>query len=72
MTSRFTHILVPVDFSKASRGAMHYGAALGLKCQAKLTAAHIVPSSSSQYRAQPQKRRRDAGVIQNPFSASLP
>jgi nucleotide-binding universal stress UspA family protein len=45
VTSLFTHILVPVDFSKASQKAMHYGVVLALKCQAKLTAAHIVPSS---------------------------
>ena len=44
MTSRITHILVPVDFSDASRKAMHYGCFLALKFKAKLTAVHIVPS----------------------------
>jgi nucleotide-binding universal stress UspA family protein len=37
-------ILVPVDFSDASRKAMHYGAVLASKFGASLTAAHIVPS----------------------------
>src|SRR5262245_16224106 len=44
MTARITHILVPVDFSDASRMAMHYGGFLALKLGAKLTAAHVVPS----------------------------
>jgi nucleotide-binding universal stress UspA family protein len=44
MTTRITHILVPVDFSDTSRKAMRYGGFLALKFSAKLTAAHIVPS----------------------------
>ena len=44
MTTHVTNILVPVDFSDASRKAMHSAALLALKFGAKLTAAHIVPS----------------------------
>jgi nucleotide-binding universal stress UspA family protein len=47
MATPLTHILVPVDFSKASQKAMHYGVLLGVKFGAKLTAAHIVPSSET-------------------------
>ena len=44
MTTHVSHILVPVDFSVASRKAMNSAAVLALKFGAKLTAAHIVPS----------------------------
>lgn len=38
-----SNILVPVDFSRASRKAMHYATLLASRLDAKLTAAHIVP-----------------------------
>lgn len=47
MATFATHILVPVDFSRASQKAMHYGVVLAVKFGAKLTAAHIVPSSAA-------------------------
>src|SRR5688572_17030749 len=43
MTTRITHILVPVDFSGASHHAIHWAGLLALKFGAKLTVAHIVP-----------------------------
>jgi nucleotide-binding universal stress UspA family protein len=42
--NRITNILVPVDFSEASKDAMQYGARLALRFQARLVAAHVVPS----------------------------
>jgi nucleotide-binding universal stress UspA family protein len=41
---KMTNVLVPVDFSDASRKAVRYGAVLALKSGARLTVAHIVPS----------------------------
>ena len=41
--TRISNILVPVDFSAASRKAMVYGTHLALKFGTKLTAAHIIP-----------------------------
>lgn len=46
MTS-INHVLIPVDFSNASKKALHYGALLALRFGAKLTAAHIVPPSGA-------------------------
>ena len=42
--SRIANILVPVDFSNASKAAMNFGAQLALQFQARLVVAHIVPS----------------------------
>ena len=42
--TRISHILIPVDFSEASRRAMHYATHLALRFGAKLTAVHIIPS----------------------------
>jgi nucleotide-binding universal stress UspA family protein len=42
--TRISNILVPVDFSEASHKAMHYATHLALKFNAKLTAAHVIPS----------------------------
>jgi nucleotide-binding universal stress UspA family protein len=41
---RISNILIPVDFSNASRKAMHYATHLALRFGAKLTATHIIPS----------------------------
>jgi nucleotide-binding universal stress UspA family protein len=50
MTTRATHILVPVDFSDASHHALHWAGLLALKFGAKLTVAHIVtPSAAFNY-----------------------
>lgn len=46
METFLTHILVPVDFSRASQEAMRYAVLLAMKFGAKLTAAHIVLSPS--------------------------
>ena len=42
--NRIANILVPVDFSDASRNAMRHAIALASKFGSTLTAAHIVPS----------------------------
>jgi nucleotide-binding universal stress UspA family protein len=42
--TQISNILVPVDFSRASQKAMHYATHLALRLNAKLTAAHIIPS----------------------------
>ena len=41
---RISNILIPVDFSGASRKAMHYATHLAMRFGAKLTAVHIIPS----------------------------
>src|SRR5689334_24353077 len=41
---RISHILTPLDFSDASRKAMHYATHLALRFGAKLTVAHVIPS----------------------------
>jgi len=41
---RISNVLIPVDFSGASRKAMHYATHLAMKFNAKLTAVHIIPS----------------------------
>lgn len=45
--ARFTHILVPVDFSEASTRALGYGLALALETGARLTLAHVIPFAPS-------------------------
>ena len=42
--TRISNILIPVDFSDASRKAMHYATHLAMRFSAKLTVAHIIPS----------------------------
>ena len=44
---QFKTILVPVDFSDASRKAVNYGLTLAIHFNAKLLLAHIVPYSSA-------------------------
>jgi nucleotide-binding universal stress UspA family protein len=41
---KLNNVLIPVDFSDASRNAVRCGAVLALKSGARLTVAHIVPS----------------------------
>lgn len=45
--ARFTHILVPVDFSEASTKALGYGLSLALEMEARLTLAHVIPFAPS-------------------------
>jgi nucleotide-binding universal stress UspA family protein len=45
--ARFTHILVPVDFSGASARALGYGLSLALEMEARLTLTHVIPFSPS-------------------------
>jgi nucleotide-binding universal stress UspA family protein len=42
-TTPITHIMAPLDFSGASRHAIHWAGLLALKFGAKLTVVHIVP-----------------------------
>jgi nucleotide-binding universal stress UspA family protein len=44
---QITRILVPIDFSEASKKALVYGFILAARFKAKLVAAHIVPESSA-------------------------
>ena len=45
--TRLSHILAPLDFSEASRKAIHYATHLALRFGAKLTVAHVLPSFSA-------------------------
>lgn len=47
--NRLTNILVPVDFSEASKEAIHYGSRLALAFHARLVTAHIVPFAGFTY-----------------------
>ena len=44
---QITRILVPIDFSEASKKALVYGFILAARFKAKLVAVHIVPDSSA-------------------------
>ena len=41
--TRISNILIPVDFSNASRKAMHYATHLAMRFGAKLTVTHVIP-----------------------------
>lgn len=45
--ARFSHVLVPVDFSDASAKALGYGLSLALEMEARLTLAHVIPFAPS-------------------------
>src|SRR5262245_57332511 len=53
MRAPFNKILVPVDFSEASKKAVTYGLTLAARFDAGLILAHVVPQSSALTKAFP-------------------